>query len=26
VTAQYSDAAFVDAREWLDRLVAGGEA
>lgn len=25
VSAQYSDAAFVDARAWLDRLVAGGE-
>lgn len=26
VTPQYSDAAFVDARVWLDRLVAGEEA
>jgi len=26
VPEQYSDVAFVDARDWLDRLVAGGEA
>jgi prephenate dehydratase len=26
VPEQYSDAAFVDARHWLDRLIAGGEA
>lgn len=25
VSAQYSDAAFVDARTWLERLVAGGD-
>jgi hypothetical protein len=26
VPEQYSDVAFVDARDWLDRLIAGGEA